>query len=169
MMGGGEEGCLRHCLPAPCPPLAPLLACLPACLQLRNIPNKYTQAMLLEDLAASGLPPGRAFDFTYLPIDFRNHCNLGYAFLNMASPGDVLALFDARHGRPWPRFNSKKTCEVSWARIQGQAALASRFSASPKILDAPYEYRPVLFFRSSSGGGPSSAAAAAAAAADGSS
>lgn len=65
----------------------------------------------------------------------------------MASPAEVRSLFDARHGRPWPRFNSKKTCEVSWARIQGQASLATRFSASPKILDAPFEYRPVLFVR----------------------
>jgi hypothetical protein len=69
----------------------------------------------------------------------------------MASPADVRALYAARHGRPWPRFNSRKTCEVSWARIQGQAALATRFSASPKILDAPFEYRPVLFMRGAAG------------------
>ncbi|CAI6009104.1 unnamed protein product, partial [Closterium sp. NIES-65] len=71
-----------------------------------------------------------AYDFVYLPIDFKNRCNLGYAFVNLTTVTAALRLFRAFHLQPWEAFNSRKVCRISYARVQGCAALEEHFRNS---------------------------------------
>ena len=48
------------------------------------------------------------YDFFYLPIDYKNKCNLGYAFVNFTEPKAAAVFFMERHQQRWQEFNSKK-------------------------------------------------------------
>ncbi|KAF5838586.1 RNA recognition motif 2-domain-containing protein [Dunaliella salina] len=110
-------------------------------LMIKNIPNKYTQKMLLAtvDEQFKG-----TYDFFYLPIDFKNKCNVGYAFINMVQPIDIIPLMHRFNNRKWERFNSEKVCSISYARIQGRAALVQHFQNS-SLMHEDKRCRPILF------------------------
>ena len=108
---------------------------------IKNIPNKYTQQMLIDQLNLSHA--GR-YDFVYLRMDFKNRCNVGYAFINFAAPSDIAAFARRMVGRRWPKFNSEKICELAYARIQGKAALVDKFRNS-RVMQEPPSYRPRVF------------------------
>lgn len=54
---------------------------------LRNIPNRYSQASLLQEIDAAGYEG--TYDFFYLPMDTQNRTNVGYAFINFLTPQDL--------------------------------------------------------------------------------
>jgi len=85
-------------------------------LMIKNIPNKYSPQMILDTINEAGI--AGHYDFLYLPLDFRNRCNVGYAFINMRdSVTGVPLLFNEFNGRRWERFNSEKVSQVTYARI----------------------------------------------------
>lgn len=94
-------------------------------LMIRNLPNKYQAADVMKLLKSVGLEA--SFDFLYVPLDFRNSANLGYAFINMVEPKDTLGLFEAFAGKRWDEKGSKKVCEIKWARLQGKERLIAHF------------------------------------------
>ncbi|EKX41102.1 hypothetical protein GUITHDRAFT_47442, partial [Guillardia theta CCMP2712] len=108
---------------------------------IKNIPNKYTQRNLLEliDTNHQG-----TYDFFYLPIDFKNKCNLGYAFLNFREARFIASFVKDFADKRWERFNSEKVCVVTYARIQGKTALINHFRSSRLMLKHE-KYRPIVF------------------------
>jgi len=116
-------------------------------LMIKNIPNKYTQKMLLAtvDEYFRG-----TYDFFYLPIDFKNKCNVGYAFINMVLPVHIIPLVQRFNHKKWERFNSEKVCNISYARIQGRAALVQHFQNS-SLMHEDKRCRPILFTLDDSG------------------
>lgn len=115
-------------------------------LMVRNIPNKYTQKMLLEEFTEHKHGPG-VIDFFYLPIDFKNRCNRGYAFINFVDYHDILKFHRQYFGQHWRTFNSDKICDITYARIQGKAAMLKRFENSA-LMEKDEEYKPLVFVSS---------------------
>lgn len=110
---------------------------------LRNIPNKYTQRMLLNEINNMGF--NGQYDLLYLPLDFKNRCNVGYAFINFLSNPVAVEFIKRLSGYKLPGFNSHKICEVSWARVQGLKANIQHFRNSPINSVTIPDSRPLLF------------------------
>jgi hypothetical protein len=118
-------------------------------LMIRNIPNKYTQKVLLRiiDLCFKD-----KYDFFYLPIDYKHRCNVGYAFINFCDESyrESIPLFhELFNDKKWDKFNSEKICRISYARLQGQDALLEHFKSS-SVMQQHKQLRP-FFTRQGSG------------------
>jgi hypothetical protein len=76
-------------------------------IMIRNIPNRYNQVEFLKiiDSNYKGL-----YDFVYVPIDFKNHCNIGYAFLSFVNPLYIVDFCLEFHGKKWEPMRSEKIC-----------------------------------------------------------
>jgi RNA recognition motif-containing protein len=111
-------------------------------LMIKNIPNKYDQEMLL--LAINRQHVG-LYDFFYLPIDFKNKCNVGYAFINFIDPRSICTFFEEFNNKKWERFNSEKVCQITYARIQGKNAMVEHFKNSSLMFEDA-KCRPLLFY-----------------------
>ena len=82
---------------------------------IRNIPIKYTDQVLEKELEQF---EGK-YDCLYMPFDYENGGNKGYAFLNLKSPYHVLLFYEVFNNKCWMFFDSKKICELNYANFQG--------------------------------------------------
>jgi len=112
-------------------------------LMLRNIPNKYTQNSLMQEICARGFRG--AFDFFYLPMDVHNRSNVSYAFLNFISPTEAENFRNEFHGRQFHGVRSRKVAAVSNAHLQGLQANLQHFEHRVVLLSRNDQYRPVVF------------------------
>lgn len=91
---------------------------------IRHIPNKYSLKTILEDIDQDFKG---TYDLFYLPLDYFNNCNLGFAFINFVEPMHVLHFYDLFRAKRWRRFNSEKICELAYAKFQGKKELIAHF------------------------------------------
>jgi len=110
-------------------------------LMIKNIPNKYDQMSLLEVINKNFTG---TYDFFYLPIDFKNKCNVGYAFINFIQYETVKKFYEEFHQKKWEKFNSEKVCQIAFARIQGKTSLIENFRNSTLMFE-DQGCRPLIF------------------------
>jgi len=114
---------------------------------LRNIPNKYTREMLVKQLNQDFRGE---FDFVYLPIDFKNRCNVGYGFINFRTVEACDTFVTKFNGvdvrKCLPGLNSRKVAEVTPARVQGLDENVRRLRNSPVMNELAFhpEWMPLL-------------------------
>lgn len=91
----------------------------PTTMMIRNIPGRYSQHDLMEDLKELGL--AGKYDFLYMPMDKGTAANVGYAFINFVDASmatkcqQVLENFRFQRNRR----SSYKMATVSVAHLQG--------------------------------------------------
>ncbi|CAK9135520.1 unnamed protein product [Ilex paraguariensis] len=118
---------------------------------IKNIPNQLRRNTLFKILDKYCQEHKLEYDFVYLPFDFRNDNNLGYAFVNFTTTFAAKRIHELLHNYKWGPvetskggvYQSKKICDIRWARIQGRDALVRHFQNSNFVCDKN-EYLPVV-------------------------
>lgn len=111
---------------------------------LKNLPKGLSRSMLLDLLEKKGF--AKKCNFVYLPVEFTRRSCMGYAFVNLESPGMVPEFWSAFEGlSEWP-VPSSKICRVTWSSpLQGLSEHVERFRNSPLMhATVPDECRPIL-------------------------
>jgi|LauGreDrversion4_2_1035121.scaffolds.fasta_scaffold52218_3 hypothetical protein len=116
-------------------------------LMIKNIPNRVTREELSERIQE--VMPAGSFDFLYMPIDFNNRLNFGYAFLNLSNEMYIdlftLSFNKKRMFDNIATSSSSKYIEVVVARVQGFNANVNRLISSPVLFNADDGSLPLIF------------------------
>eukprot|EP00931_Biecheleriopsis_adriatica_P040568 TRINITY_DN2324_c0_g1_i12.p1 TRINITY_DN2324_c0_g1~~TRINITY_DN2324_c0_g1_i12.p1 ORF type:complete len:275 (+),score=52.94 TRINITY_DN2324_c0_g1_i12:118-942(+) len=95
----------------------------PTTMMIRNIPNRYSQQELMNELDRLGFLG--SYDFFYMPHDRATKYNVGYAFVNFVDNYHAKQLQEVFEGFCFAKHQHqhfKKTARVSVAHLQGFAA-----------------------------------------------
>ena len=110
-------------------------------LMIKNIPNKYTISSFLEEINGNFK---ETYDIFYLPIDYVNKCNLGFAFINFVESFHIILFYELYRGKRWKKFNSDKKCELLYAKFQGKNELISHFEKGKVLSFNSEDKRPLI-------------------------
>ena len=110
-------------------------------LMIKNIPNKYTISSFLDEI---NIYFKHTYDVFYLPIDYVNKCNLGFAFINFVEPLHIILFYELYRGKKWKKFKSDKICELLYAKFQNKKELISHFEKGKVLLFDSVEKRPLI-------------------------
>ncbi|MCD7464304.1 hypothetical protein HAX54_052484 [Datura stramonium] len=106
---------------------------------IKNIPYDYNREMLMKFMDEHCLLENQkardsneenilfAYDFLYLPMDFKNKKSKGYAFVNFTDHRTVWKFFWAFNDKLDVFPGSAKRVKIVTAKIQGKEALVQRF------------------------------------------
>ena len=110
-------------------------------IMIKNIPNKYTISTFLAEINTNFK---YTYDIFYLPIDYVNKCNLGFAFINFVEPFHIILFYELYRGKKWKKFNSDKLCELLYAKFQGKKELIAHFEKGKVLSMTSEEKRPLI-------------------------
>lgn len=115
-------------------------------MMLRNIPNKYTQSSLLQEIDDLGFI--NTYDFFYLPMDMHNRSNVGYAFINFVTAQHAERFRRAFSDHRFQRFQSRKISSVCSAHVQGLRENLRHFKNRAVTHARNDQYRPIVLLGS---------------------
>jgi len=111
---------------------------------LRNIPKMYSRNEVRELIDSQGF--AGKYDFLYLPMDFKQGTNLGYAFVNLSLTTDAHEFVLHFAGFKGWLMSNEEVCEVSWSnQQQGLDQHIERYRNSPVMHEiVPEEWKPLI-------------------------
>jgi hypothetical protein len=112
-------------------------------LMIRNVPNRYSQRDLINELKSLGF--GGAFDFLYVPLDLGTMSNVGYAFVNFTHHSWAEKCMEVLQNHRFKRHRQAgKVAAVSVAHIQGLEANLKHYEKSAVNTSRLRQRRPVV-------------------------
>merc|ERR1719189_1051725 len=102
-------------------------------LMIRNIPNRYSQDELIDELEGLGFTD--TFDFFYAPIDVGSMANVGYAFVNFVDAAAARRCREVLDGYTFEKHlksmtSRRRAAKVSVAHLQGLEANLQHYEKS---------------------------------------
>jgi len=115
---------------------------LPTTLMIRNVPNRYTQQDLLQELEELGF--AGQIDFLYMPRDKSAKASIGYAFVNFADGAAAQRCIQLLLGHSFSRCGGHRHAQVSVAHLQGVEANRIHYERSAVSSSRIARHRPLF-------------------------